>query len=183
MTSPATVPGILRPGTHSARPAATDVAAGTAYFCSTHKLIYQSDGSTWTTIFDPGGIGGSGQSFSAQCILGDGVNVIGTGNFAYLYFPFAATITGIVGLADASGSVTVEARVCTYSAFDPTTHPATGDKISASAPLTISSAKKAKDTTLTGWTTAIAADSVLMLVPTGAGTTIKQVTIGVQYTR
>lgn len=182
MVANATVPGILRPGTHSARPAATAVGPGTVYFCSTHKLIYQSDGSTWSTAFDPGGIG-SGQSFSAQCILGDGVNVIGTSNFAYLYFGFAATITGIVGLADASGSVTIEARKCTYTAFDPTTHPATGDKISASAPLTISTAKKAKDTTLTGWTTAIAADDVIMFVPTGAGTTIKQVTVALQFTR
>jgi hypothetical protein len=151
--------------------------------CSTHKLVYQSDGATWTTAFDPGGIGAGGSTFSAQAVIGDGVNVVGTSNFAYLYFPFAVTVTGIVGLADASGSVTVEVRVCTYSAFDPTTHPATGDKISASAPLTITTAKKAKDTTLTGWTTAIAADSVVMFVPTGAGTTIKQVTVAMQYTR
>jgi hypothetical protein len=183
MTASASVPGILRPGTHSARPAASAVGAGTAYFCSTHKLIYQSDGSSWTTIFDPGGLGGGGQTFNFQCIIGDGVNVVGTSNFAYLHFPFAATITGIVGLADASGSATIEVRKCTYTAFDPTTHPATGDKISASAPLTISSAKKAKDTTLTGWTTAISADDVIMFVPTGAGTTIKQVTVSLQFTR
>lgn len=183
MVAAATVPGVLQAGIHSARPAANTVTSGTIYFCSTHKLIYQSDGSSWSTVFDPGGIGGSGQTFSLQAILSGGGSALGTGNFAYIYFPFAATITGIVGLADVSGSVTVEVRKCTYTAFDPTTHPATGDKISASAPLTISSAKKAKDTTLTGWTTSIAADDVVMFIPTGAATSITQLTIALQFTR
>ncbi len=183
MTSPiASVPGVLQAGTHSARPAATAVAVGAVYACSTHLKLYQSDGATWSDYFTPGGIG-SGQTFSAQVILGDGVNVIDVVNYAYFYFPFAVTVTGIVGLADVSGSATIEARVCTYTAFDPTTHPATGDKISASAPLTLSSVKKQKDTTLTGWTTSIAADSVLMLIPTAAGTSIKQLTVAIQYTR
>lgn len=176
-----TVPAVLGAGTHSARPAATAVATGAIYFCSTHGLVYQSDGSSWSTVLNPSGL--TGGSFTAQCILDGGGAAITTSQYAYIYFPFAVTITGIVGLADQSGSITCEARVCTYSAFDPTTHPATGDKISASAPLTISSAKKAKDTTLTGWTTAIAADSVLMWVPTGAATSIQRVTIATQYTR
>lgn len=35
--------------THANRPAATAVAKGTLYPCSTHGLIYQSDGATWFT--------------------------------------------------------------------------------------------------------------------------------------
>ena len=36
-------------GTHAARPAATAVPEGTLYSCSTHGLIYQSDGAAWST--------------------------------------------------------------------------------------------------------------------------------------
>lgn len=39
----------LLDGTHAARPAATAVPAGTLYSCSDHSLIYQSDGSAWST--------------------------------------------------------------------------------------------------------------------------------------
>jgi len=182
MVAPATVPGIHLTGTHSSRPAATAVSAGTIYACSTHGLVYQSDGASWGTWFNPATGSLTGQTFDKGCILGDGVNVITTSMFAYLYFPFAATITGCVGLADASGSVDIEARKCTYTAFDPTTHPASGDKISASAPLSISSAKKAKASIGT-WTTSIAADDVIMFLPTGSPASIKQVTVDLLFTR
>lgn len=40
----------LLTGTHASRPAANAVPAGTLYACSTHGLVYQSDGSsTWST--------------------------------------------------------------------------------------------------------------------------------------
>lgn len=45
----ATLPGLLLTGTHAARPAATAVGSGALYSCSTHLLIYQSDGATWST--------------------------------------------------------------------------------------------------------------------------------------
>jgi hypothetical protein len=50
----------LLAGIHSARPAATAVPAGTLYSCTTHNLIYQSDGSTWSTYATLGGGGSSG---------------------------------------------------------------------------------------------------------------------------
>jgi hypothetical protein len=37
----------LLTGTHAARPAASAVPVGTLYSCTTHLLIYQSDGSSW----------------------------------------------------------------------------------------------------------------------------------------
>jgi hypothetical protein len=49
MVAPATVAGILLTGIHSARPAATAVGGGTLYSCTTHSLVYQSDGATWST--------------------------------------------------------------------------------------------------------------------------------------
>lgn len=44
-----TFAGHLLDGIHASRPAATDVPAGTLYSCSTHGLVYQSDGATWST--------------------------------------------------------------------------------------------------------------------------------------
>ena len=50
-----TLPGVLLTGDHASRPAATAVATGTLYACSTHDLIYQSDGSSWATWSDVSG--------------------------------------------------------------------------------------------------------------------------------
>lgn len=47
--------------THANRPAATAVPAGAYYSCSTHNLVYRSDGSTWSTwatLTPPGGTTG-----------------------------------------------------------------------------------------------------------------------------
>lgn len=181
--SPSTLPGALLPGIHSARPAATAMGPGALYFCSTHKLVYQTDGTTWSTAFDPGGLAGT-TTFPLETFIGDGTNVITAGSKAYIHVPAACTITSVVALADVSGSVAVEVRRCTYTNFDAGgTHPVTGDKISASAPVTISGATKSKDSTLTGWTLALAADDVLELVVTGSPATIKRLTIDFVVTR
>jgi hypothetical protein len=45
----------LLEGDHASRPAATDIPQGTLYSCTTHSLIYQSDGSTWSTWATLGG--------------------------------------------------------------------------------------------------------------------------------
>ncbi len=175
-----TVAGVFQSGTHSARPAANAVGGGTIYFCSTHGLVYQSDGSSWSTIFSPGAA--VGQVAALEYVIDGGGSTIATGMKGYLYVPFAATITGAILLADQSGSIVVDIFKSTYTAFDPTTHPASGDKITASAPPTISSAKKSKDTTLTGWTTALAADDVLAFNVNSA-TTIQRVTASLLITR
>lgn len=44
-----TFPGMLQEGDHASRPAATAVGSGALYACSDHSLIYQSDGSSWST--------------------------------------------------------------------------------------------------------------------------------------
>jgi hypothetical protein len=75
--------------------------------------------------------------------------------------PFNCTITQSTLLADQSGSVVVDIYKCSYSDFAPPTHPASGDKITASAPPTITSAEKSQDTTLTGWTVSLSAGDIL----------------------
>lgn len=44
-----TMPGMLLTGNHAGRPAANTVGSGTLYACSTHSLVYQSDGASWAT--------------------------------------------------------------------------------------------------------------------------------------
>lgn len=71
--------------------------------------------------------------------------------------PFACTITKAEMLADTTGSMVVDVQVDTYGNYPPTG----ADSICAAAKPTISSANKASDSTLTGWTTAVAANSVM----------------------
>lgn len=75
------------------------------------------------------------------------------------YNPTAATITGVVITASDSSacSAVVDIWAASYANFPATVT----DTITASAKPTLSSALANKDTTLTGWTTAIAADSFL----------------------
>lgn len=51
----ATLPGLMLTGTHAARPAATAVGSGALYSCSTHSLVYQSNGTVWSTWATLGG--------------------------------------------------------------------------------------------------------------------------------
>lgn len=76
-------------------------------------------------------------------------------------FDFPFTIERWSLLGDQSGSIVVDIYKTTYTAYDPTTHPAVADTITAAAKPTISSAKKAQSSTLTGWTTSVAVDDIL----------------------
>lgn len=50
-----TLPGLFDSGDHASRPTASAVGSGALYACSTHALIYQSDGSSWSTWATLGG--------------------------------------------------------------------------------------------------------------------------------
>ena len=67
--------------------------------------------------------------------------------------PFACTITAATIVADQSGSAVVDIWKDTYANYPPTV----ADTITASAKPTLSSAIKNTDSTLTGWTVALAA--------------------------
>lgn len=83
--------------------------------------------------------------------------VIATGNKRYIRVPYAGTITRVTTLADQSCSVVVDVWKDTYANYPPTD----ADSITASAPPTLSSADKAQDGSLAGWTTSIAAGDIL----------------------
>lgn len=84
-------------------------------------------------------------SVPATGIMGDG------------QVPFACTITGVTVLADQSGSAVIDIWKDSYANYPPTG----ADTITASAKPTLSSATKYTDTTLSGWTTALAAGDTI----------------------
>lgn len=49
MAAIGTLPVLFATGIHASRPAASDVGSGGLYSCTTHDLLYQTDGSSWTT--------------------------------------------------------------------------------------------------------------------------------------
>lgn len=71
---------------------------------------------------------------------------------------FAMTITGVTLIADQSGSATVDVRTVAYSSY---TGAASASTITASDTPALSTAIKYQDTTLTGWTTTLAANTVV----------------------
>lgn len=96
-------------------------------------------------------------TFSLEFLIGDGINTISTGIAGDIQVPIACTITGAYAYADQTGSIVVDVWAEDHAQFPPTND----DSITASAPITISAATKSSDTTLTGWTTSIAAGDVL----------------------
>lgn len=110
-------------------------------------------------------------------IIDGGGAAITSGAHIYIVIPFNCTIVSATSLADQSGSVALDWWKCTYSQFDAgSTHPVSGDKITASAPPSISSATKSQDNTLTGWTTSLSKGDILAFVATGNATSIQRVT-------
>lgn len=111
-------------------------------------------------------------------IIDGGGSAITTGEKGHLEIPFAGTIQAVTTLADASGSIVVDIWKDTYANFPPTN----ADSITASAPPTLSSAQKAQDTTLTGWTKTIAAGDILAFNVDSA-TTVTRVVISLKVAK
>jgi len=115
---------------------------------------------------------------SVGAILDGGGAAIAANTIVYIRVPFACTINEFTILADQSGSVTVKVYKDTYANYPPTA----ADDISNGG-LAVTTATKATDTTLTSWTTAIAAGDVLAFTNTTVATTITRVTCQLKVTR
>lgn len=103
--------------------------------------------------------------------------------FGYLEVPFNCTLNRVTLLADQSGSVVADIRKCTYAQFDAgATHPVAADSISTGG-VTVSSATKAQNTTLSGWTTTFNAGDILAFVTTGTPATLTRLTISCQVSK
>lgn len=97
-----------------------------------------------------------------------GGSVITSGKTVYVRVPVACTITKSHLVADQSGSITIDVWRDTYANFPPTN----ADSITASATPALSSAQKAENTTLTGWTTSISAGDWLAASVEGSPSSI-----------
>lgn len=113
-----------------------------------------------------------------EFIIDGGGDTITTGIKGDLEIPFACTITRATLLADQTGSIVVDIWKDTYANYPPTG----ADSITASAIPTISSATKSQDSTLTGWTTSIAAGDTLRF-NVNSVTTIQRVTLSLRVTK
>lgn len=111
-------------------------------------------------------------------VIDGGGSAITTGIKGDLEIPFNCTINRATALADQSGSIVVDIWKDSY-----TNYPATdADSITASAPVTISTATKSQDTTLSGWTTTITAGDILRFNVDSAST-VTRVTISLKVTK
>jgi predicted GH43/DUF377 family glycosyl hydrolase len=110
-------------------------------------------------------------------ILDGGGSAITAGVKLDIYIPTQITINEVTLLADQSGSIVLDLWVDTYANYPPTV----ADTITASAKPTLSTATKSQDSTLTGWTTAIAAGKTLR-VNVDSATTVTRVVLALKYT-
>lgn len=90
-------------------------------------------------------------------IIDGGGSTITTGVKGDIIIDAACTITQVTLLADQSGSIVIDLWKDSYGNHPPTV----ADTITASAKPTISSATKAQDSTLTGWTKNITAGDII----------------------
>lgn len=107
-----------------------------------------------------------------------GGSAITTGNKGCVPVEYAGTITQATALADQSGSIVVDVWKDTYANYPPTD----ADSITASAPVTLSTAIKAQDATLTGWTKTISAGDVVCFNVDSAAT-VTRVTLSLKVTK
>jgi hypothetical protein len=112
------------------------------------------------------------------CVIDGGGAVISTGVKGDIKIDFACTITAWSILADQSGSCVVNIWKVAQASYPATV----SNKITASAPPTISTATNATNSTLTGWTTAISAGDCLRFNVDSA-TTVTRVTLILAVTK
>lgn len=104
--------------------------------------------------------------------------VIPTGIQGDVHVPFACTITGVFLFTDQTGSIVIDLWKDTYANFPPTD----GNSITSATPVTISSASKATDTTLTSWTTSVAAGDIIR-VNVDSASTVTRFTLAIRVKR
>jgi hypothetical protein len=111
-------------------------------------------------------------------VIDGGGSAIATGIKGDIEIPWAGVINQVTMLADQSGSIVVDIWKDSYANFPPED----ADSITAAAPPTITTATKSQDSTLTDWTTAVAAGDILRFNVDSCDT-ITRVTVSLKITR
>lgn len=124
------------------------------------------------------GVAWAAQPAVIAFVIDGGGSAITSGTKGFVEVPFACVITAGRLLADQSGSIIVDVWKDTYANYPPTD----ADSITSAAPLTISAATKSEDSTLTGWTTSIAAGDILAFNVDSA-TSLTRVTVSLTVRR
>lgn len=138
--------------------AASGLASGEPYLITDEGRIAVGTGATTFAVAEK-------QADSAIPLVIDGGGVVITTGTKFAFsVPFACTIVGYDLFGNATGSIVIDLKKATYSGYPTTT------SITASAKPTLSSARKATSTTLTGWTTSVAAGDVIEVVVDSAAT-------------
>jgi hypothetical protein len=153
---------------------ATFTAAGRA-------LVDDADAAAQRTTLGVGAVGQLASIITTiPFIIDGGGSAITTGVKGGLHVPFACTITEVVTLAldNLTGSIVVDIWKDSYANHPPTV----ADTITAAAKPTISAATKAKDSTLTGWTTSVSADDILFFNVDSAAT-LTRVLVSLKVTK
>jgi len=159
-------------GTNAANgSASTDLLTYGQIIDGTGKLVAR-DGSQLTNI-----PGNPTTGVIGACFDGGGA-LIAVGKLQDIVIPANGTITSWEILGDQSGSIQFDIWKAAYSAYPPVV----GGTIVATAPPLVSSASKATSSTLTGWTTSVAAGDILRFKVTSV-TSMTRALITLNYTR
>jgi hypothetical protein len=113
--------------------------------------------------------------YAANFVIDGGGSAITTGIKGDLVLETAGVIESWTILADQSGSVQIDLWKDTYTNYPPVV----GDAITGSAKPILSSALKAQSSTLSGWTTSVAAGDIIR-VNVDSVTTVQRVTLALK---
>jgi len=91
-------------------------------------------------------------------VIGGSGAAITTGTKDTFEVPHAMTLSSVTATADVSGSIVVDLWKDTYANYPPTD----ADSICSASPITISTATKSQDLSLTGWTKAWSQGDIIL---------------------
>ena len=156
-------------------PEVSDLAPG-ELAVNTHdgRLFLRKDNGT-PSIIDVTALNATG---SIGFLIDGGGAAITTGLKGSIAVPFACTIVSWTLMADTAGSLTLDIWKASFADYPPSA----SQSITGSSRPAIVSGVKAASSTLTGWTTAIAAGDILAF-NVDAASTIARVSLGLTVTR
>lgn len=155
---------------------ATGLFAGNTVFGGAQAYptanILNAAGANVRIVANDGVTANAGNLRAVEFLIDGGGSAITTGVKGDVRLPFSGAIEAWTVLGDQSGSIVVDVWKDTYANFPPVV----ADTITAAAKPTLTAAAKAEDTTLTGWTKAVAAGDVLRFNVDSAST-VTRVTV------